>query len=366
MHMAEQYCFLGWLHRILRPFILPTLKQWGTVKVRCSCSLFKPWSASLEAVPLNNGKQNRSLGLSAGTFSMQHCINAVAIIPEWREKQNVQLKLCLVHFLRELTTREKCQIEGSGKHSWEGVGAALQASSTATRQLNSACRCSSLYVGSRVLLGGRKSESSHLFTAWSPSWHLHSHLALYIYDEALWLLLGVWTPASAGGSDSQECPRWRGKGMHGQVQAELQGSAGGEETQSISAQMGAWVRWGALARPLTACSHTAPSSSPIPGPIATIVLGQGKPPGGAEVAKTSSCPWQQDSGLWQELHLCPAGFGGENVIAHSWKRSWRAFPFLCDVTDLHIFSLDTIFSRWRASLLSLVSQPSPASPNPPI
>lgn len=115
--MVEQYCFLGWLHHILGPFILPTLKQQGTVEVHCSCSLFKSWSASPEAVPHNNGKQNRSLGLSAGTCSMQHCINAIAIILEWREKQNVQLKLCLVRFLREFTTWERCQTEGSGKHS---------------------------------------------------------------------------------------------------------------------------------------------------------------------------------------------------------------------------------------------------------
>lgn len=105
------------------------------------------------------------------------------------------------------------------------------------------------------------------------------------------------------------------------------------------------MRWGAPARPPTACSHTAASSSPIPGPIATVVLGEGKPPGGAEVAKASSCPWQQGSGSWQELHLCPAGLGREAVIAHSRKRSRRAFPFLCDVTDLHVFSLDAIISR---------------------
>lgn len=115
--MAEQYCFLGWLHHILWPFILPTVKQQGIVEVHCSSSLFKLWSASPEAVPPNKGKQNRSLSLSAGPCSMQHCINAIAIILEWREKQNVQLKLCLVQFLTEFTTWERCQIEGFGKQS---------------------------------------------------------------------------------------------------------------------------------------------------------------------------------------------------------------------------------------------------------
>lgn len=140
--MAEQYCFLGWLHHILWPFILPTFKQRGAAEVHCSCLLLKPWSASPEAVPLPRGKQNQSLSPRAGMCSMQHCINAISIILEWREKQNVQLKLCWLFFffLREFTARERCQIEGSGKCSprfkhctGEEWGAALPA----TR----CCRC---------------------------------------------------------------------------------------------------------------------------------------------------------------------------------------------------------------------------------
>lgn len=189
--MAEQYCFLGWLHHILWPFILPTVKQQGIVEVHCSSSLFKLWSASPEAVPLNNGKQNRSLSLSAGTCSMQHCINAIPIILEWREKQNVQLKLCLVQFLTEFTTWERCQIEGFGQQSPpfnRSVRKEQEQPSKAppSAQPSSDCRCPSPYTGNRVLQGGRKSESSHLFTACSPSWHLHSHPALCIYDGALW------------------------------------------------------------------------------------------------------------------------------------------------------------------------------------
>lgn len=45
------------------------------------------------------------------------------------------------------------------------------------------------------------------------------------------------------------------------------------------------MRQGAPVRPPTTCSRTAPSSSPIPGHTAAVVLGQGKPPGGAELAE---------------------------------------------------------------------------------
>lgn len=193
MHMVEQYCFLGWLHHILGPFILPTLKQQGTVEVHCSCSLFKSWSASAEAVPHNNGKQNRSLGLSAGTCSMQHCINAIAIILEWREKQNVQLKPCLVQFLREFTTRERCQTEGSGKHN-------PLFNRSAGKEQEQPCKPPPWLppqLHSHMPLALCRQPC---FTGWEKIWvftPLHclfslltppSHPALYIYDGALWLL----------------------------------------------------------------------------------------------------------------------------------------------------------------------------------
>lgn len=60
-----------------------------------------------------------------------------------------------------------------------------------------------------------------------------------------------------------------------------------------------------------------------------------------------------------EIHLCPAGFWGEDVIASSWKCSWRAFPFFCDVTDLHIFSQDRIFPR-EENLHAASSLPPPS------
>lgn len=126
--MAEQYCFLGWLHHILWSFILPTLKQQGTAEVHCFCTLLKPCSALPEAVPLPRKKQRQSLGPCTGTCSVQHCIYAISIILEWREKQNVQLRLCcLIFFIlfygslffflkkkREFMIWKRCQMEGSG------------------------------------------------------------------------------------------------------------------------------------------------------------------------------------------------------------------------------------------------------------
>lgn len=213
--MAEQYCFLGWLHHILWPFILPTLKQRGTVEVHCSCLLFKPRSASPEAVPLNNGKRNRSLGFSRGTCSMQHCINAITIISEWRERQNVQLKLCLVQFLTEFTAQERCQIEVSGKHSplfnrsggkeWEQP---CKPPPRLPPHLSSAHRCPSPYAGSPVLLGGRKSAYSHLFTARSPDTSVHVRPCMFMMGPSNSSKLSWKVPTSPCEKQKRLLPLW--------------------------------------------------------------------------------------------------------------------------------------------------------------
>lgn len=69
-----------------------------------------------------------------------------------------------------------------------------------------------------------------------------------------------------------------------------------------------------------------PPSSPIPGHIATAVLGQGTPPGGAELAELSGVSF-----------TCALLVFGKRVATVQ-KRSWRAFPLLCYVIDLNIFS----------------------------